>query len=181
MAFGVVLNAQVGGPAKSQLVHEVDALGGEIGKMADRCYLQKRVLNASKVGVRGEINRIFVGVAGSGNARHEWHVLTRGVALIGGCCTQGPAVWALRAQTDKLEYAKEMRTVLENTPNLSIREVRRHTTPSQLGSGCKGSAHSWRRFGAPSVCTTAHTADTVAPCCRINNCPSLSPGMRRQW
>lgn len=42
-------NPAVGGPAKSQLVHEVDALGGEIGKMADRCYLQKRVLNRSKV------------------------------------------------------------------------------------------------------------------------------------
>ena len=26
----------VGGLAKSQLVHQVDALGGEIGKMADR-------------------------------------------------------------------------------------------------------------------------------------------------
>jgi hypothetical protein len=35
---------------REQLVHEVDALGGEIGKMADRCYLQKRVLNMSKVG-----------------------------------------------------------------------------------------------------------------------------------
>jgi len=45
-------NPAVGGPAKSQLVHEVDALGGEIGKMADRCYLQKRVLNASKVTAR---------------------------------------------------------------------------------------------------------------------------------
>ena len=42
-------NPAVGGPAKSQLVHEVDAMGGEMGKMADRCYLQKRVLNASKV------------------------------------------------------------------------------------------------------------------------------------
>ncbi len=42
-------NPAVGGPAKSQLVHEVDALGGEIGRMADRCYLQKRVLNRSKV------------------------------------------------------------------------------------------------------------------------------------
>ena len=35
---------------------------------------------------------------------------------------QGPAVWALRAQTDKLEYAREMRRVLENSPNLDIRE-----------------------------------------------------------
>ncbi|MGD1849149.1 MAG: tRNA uridine-5-carboxymethylaminomethyl(34) synthesis enzyme MnmG [Cyanophyceae cyanobacterium] len=75
-------NPAVGGPAKSQLVHEVDALGGEMGKIADRTYLQKRVLNASR----------------------------------------GPAVWALRAQTDKREYAAEMKTVVENQPNLSLRE-----------------------------------------------------------
>ncbi|XP_024023035.1 uncharacterized protein LOC21395411 [Morus notabilis] len=76
-------NPAVGGPAKSQLVHEVDALGGEIGKIADRCYLQKRVLNVSR----------------------------------------GPAVRALRAQTDKREYAMEMKKIVENTPNLSIREA----------------------------------------------------------
>eukprot|EP00897_Mesotaenium_endlicherianum_P008866 jgi/Mesen1/8007/ME000425S07209 len=76
-------NPAVGGPAKSQLVHEVDALGGEIGKITDRCYLQKRVLNRSK----------------------------------------GPAVWALRAQTDKREYAEQMRRVVETTPNLSMREA----------------------------------------------------------
>jgi tRNA U34 5-carboxymethylaminomethyl modifying enzyme MnmG/GidA len=29
-------NPAVGAPGKSQLVHEVDALGGEIGKIADR-------------------------------------------------------------------------------------------------------------------------------------------------
>ncbi|ESW31936.2 hypothetical protein PHAVU_002G274000 [Phaseolus vulgaris] len=76
-------NPAVGGPAKSQLVHEVDALGGEIGKIADRCYLQKRVLNVSR----------------------------------------GPAVRALRAQTDKREYAWQMKNVVESTPNLSIREA----------------------------------------------------------
>ena len=31
-------------------------------------------------------------------------------------------MWALRAQTDKLEYAREMRRELERTPNLHIRE-----------------------------------------------------------
>ena len=75
-------NPAVGGPAKSQLVHEVDALGGEIGKMADRCYLQKRVLNASR----------------------------------------GPAVWALRAQTDKWEYSATMRRRLEEEPLVDLRE-----------------------------------------------------------
>jgi tRNA uridine 5-carboxymethylaminomethyl modification enzyme len=75
-------NPAVGGPAKSQLVHEADALGGEIGKMADRTYLQKRILNASR----------------------------------------GPAVWALRAQTDKREYATVMKTIVENQENLTIRE-----------------------------------------------------------
>jgi tRNA uridine 5-carboxymethylaminomethyl modification enzyme len=75
-------NPAVGGPAKSQLTHEIDALGGEIGKVTDRTYLQKRVLNASR----------------------------------------GPAVWALRAQTDKREYAAVMKSIVENQPNLSIRE-----------------------------------------------------------
>jgi len=75
-------NPAVGGPAKSQLTHEVDALGGEIGKMADRTYLQKRLLNNSR----------------------------------------GPAVWALRAQTDKREYAAVMKTLIENQENLTLRE-----------------------------------------------------------
>ncbi|KAF6005500.1 hypothetical protein F1559_005104 [Cyanidiococcus yangmingshanensis] len=75
-------NPAVGGPAKSTLVHEVDALGGWIGKIADRTYLQRRVLNRGK----------------------------------------GPAVWALRAQTDKREYSTEMRKVLEQAANLEIRE-----------------------------------------------------------
>lgn len=35
---------------------------------------------------------------------------------------QGPAVWALRAQTDKIEYSQIMRRLLERTPNLHIRE-----------------------------------------------------------
>ncbi len=76
-------NPAVGGPAKSQLVHEVDALGGVIGKLADLTALQKRVLNASR----------------------------------------GPAVRALRAQTDKRLYAQEMLKILQNTPNLKIREA----------------------------------------------------------
>ena len=75
-------NPAVGGPAKSQLAHEIDALGGEIGKMTDRTYLQKRILNNSR----------------------------------------GPAVWALRAQTDKREYAAVMKTIIENQDNLTIRE-----------------------------------------------------------
>jgi tRNA uridine 5-carboxymethylaminomethyl modification enzyme len=53
-------NPAVGGPAKSQLVHEVDAMGGEIGKMADRCYLQKRVLNRSKVSSKGSCDGVFL-------------------------------------------------------------------------------------------------------------------------
>lgn len=75
-------NPAVGGPAKSQLTHEVDAIGGEIGKITDRTYLQKRVLNSSR----------------------------------------GPAVWALRAQTDKREYAQVTREIVENQENLTIRE-----------------------------------------------------------
>ena len=76
-------NPAVGGPAKSQLVHEVDALGGVIGRLADATALQKRILNASR----------------------------------------GPAVRALRAQTDKRQYARQMLQLLQHTPNLHLREA----------------------------------------------------------
>ena len=76
-------NPAVGGAGKSQLVHEVDALGGAMGQLADMTYIQKRVLNASK----------------------------------------GPAVWSLRAQTDKKEYASVARAAVENQSGLSMREA----------------------------------------------------------
>lgn len=41
-------NPAVGGLAKGQLVKEVDALGGEMGKATDVCGIQFRVLNRSK-------------------------------------------------------------------------------------------------------------------------------------
>lgn len=41
-------NPAVGGTAKGHLVREVDALGGIIGKLADSCVIQFRMLNASK-------------------------------------------------------------------------------------------------------------------------------------
>jgi len=75
-------NPSIGGPAKSTLVHEVDAFGGWMGKVADRTYLHKRLLNSSK----------------------------------------GPAVWSLRAQTDKKEYSEEIKKILDNSENLSIQE-----------------------------------------------------------
>lgn len=75
-------NPAIGGPAKSNLVREIDALGGEMGLAADATYLQMKMLNRSK----------------------------------------GPAVRALRAQSDKKEYMKYMRTVLENQENLFLKQ-----------------------------------------------------------
>jgi len=75
-------NPAIGGPAKSCLVREIDALGGIMGIAADATYLQMKMLNLSK----------------------------------------GPAVRALRAQSDKKEYMKFVRELLENQENLYIKQ-----------------------------------------------------------
>jgi tRNA uridine 5-carboxymethylaminomethyl modification enzyme len=76
-------NPAIGGPAKSQLVKEIDALGGVMGICADATYLQLKTLNASK----------------------------------------GPAVRALRAQSDKAEYRAFTRKLVESEPNLKLRQT----------------------------------------------------------
>lgn len=75
-------NPSIGGTAKGHLVREIDALGGQMGKTADKTMIQSRMLNRGK----------------------------------------GPAVHSLRAQIDRLAYAKEMKHQLELCPNLFLRQ-----------------------------------------------------------
>lgn len=76
-------NPAIGGPGKSHLVKEIDALGGEMGIAADKTAIQMRMLNRGK----------------------------------------GPAVYSLRAQSDKGAYHRYMKQVVENTENLDLRQM----------------------------------------------------------
>jgi len=73
-------NPSLGGPAKGHLVREIDALGGQMGIVADETSLQVKMLNTGK----------------------------------------GPAVQALRIQSDKQAYHSRMRDILLEQPNLTI-------------------------------------------------------------
>jgi tRNA uridine 5-carboxymethylaminomethyl modification enzyme len=76
-------NPAMGGPAKSQLIREVDALGGHIGISTDLTFLQMKMLNTNK----------------------------------------GPAVQALRAQSDRKQYHRVMKRFLEEQENLDLKQA----------------------------------------------------------
>ena len=75
-------NPSIGGTAKGIIVREIEALGGIMGRVADRSHFQIKMLNNGK----------------------------------------GPAVRSLRAQADKITYPKVMLEILNNTPNLTLKE-----------------------------------------------------------
>jgi tRNA uridine 5-carboxymethylaminomethyl modification enzyme len=116
-------NPAIGGVAKGQIVREIDALGGEMGRCIDETAIQFRMLNRGK----------------------------------------GPAMYSPRAQADKKAYQFRMKRVVEEQPNLSLRQ---ETVEGVLVEDCEP------RNGSPA------TSDPPPPL-TLNAQRSTPPGSQR--
>jgi tRNA uridine 5-carboxymethylaminomethyl modification enzyme len=96
-------NPAIGGVGKGQIVREIDALGGAMGRAIDATGIQFRMLNRRK----------------------------------------GPAMHSPRAQADKKLYQAEIKRIVEEQPNLSLRqEVVEHLVVEEgSGFGFQGSGN----------------------------------------
>jgi len=110
-------NPAIGGLAKGQLVKEIDALGGEMGKITDKTAVHFRMLNASK----------------------------------------GPAVHSSRMQCDKQLYRLTMKAVVENQPNLYIRQTMIESLVIEDGTAIGVLDQSEHFYGAKKVVITTGT------------------------
>jgi tRNA uridine 5-carboxymethylaminomethyl modification enzyme len=92
-------NPAIGGVGKGQIVREIDALGGAMGRAIDATGIQFRMLNRSK----------------------------------------GPAMHSPRAQADKKAYQAEIKRLVEEAPNLTLRQevVEDLLTESQSALGVR--------------------------------------------
>ena len=113
-------NPAIGGVAKGQIVREIDALGGVMGRAIDRAGIQFRLLNRRK----------------------------------------GPAMHGPRAQADKKAYQQEIKRLVEEQPNLSLRQevvedllVEPGDRPRAIGIAVRGGAV----YRAPAVVVTTGT------------------------
>lgn len=110
-------NPSIGGLGKSQLVREIDAMGGQMAKTTNKTLIQIKILNKRK----------------------------------------GPAVQALRAQVDKKEYEIEMKRVLENTRNLTLRQGTVDKILVKDGAAVGVGTESGLLFGGKAVIITTGT------------------------
>lgn len=104
-------NPAIGGTAKGHLVREIDALGGEMGKVADETFTQSRMLNLGK----------------------------------------GPAVHSLRVQTDRKEYHKVMKNVIEKEKNLFLKQAIITKVNIESGAVTGVVTHLGATYGAKAV------------------------------
>ncbi len=136
-------NPAIGGIAKGTVVREVDALGGIMGRAADRATIQFRMLNRSK----------------------------------------GPAVWAPRAQCDRVLYRRAVRGMLEAFERLELTQgmVTRLDVDGTVVRGVE--LADGRHWAARAVIITAGTflrgrihlgTDTQIPAGRAGDPPAVA-------
>jgi len=103
-------NPSIGGTAKGHLVREIDALGGEMAKTTDECFLQSRMLNLGKGpavhSLRAQIDRNKYKEIMKHKLELQENLFLKQAEIVSLCNDQKLKGWILKSRNEVNYFAK---------------------------------------------------------------------------
>ncbi len=185
MVGSMPCNPSIGGPAKGVVVREIDALGGYMGKNADLCQIQTKMLNSSKGpavrALRFQEDKILYMQEMKKHLENQDNLDLR-EAIVDDLIVENNIIKGVVLESKEEIFAKAV--VLTTGTFLDSRILRGHWTKKEGPDGQKtssGISNALKRLGFEIQRLKTGTPPRIKASSIDYNCVKLEPGDETTW